>query len=115
MSGADELKAEFDKARYDEFFTRRADHLLEVKIPGYSSPSVYITYDFLTRAVYSRTGHGEGGVDVKLFKDIDRDVLEALHAQLKSLGGRPPALPARADENGGLGKVPPAQDGVKFG
>lgn len=113
MSGAEELKEAFRKAQ--DYFVRVGDHLLEVKTPGYSGPNIYVTYDFLCRMAYARTGSSESGVNVMRFCDLDRDVLEAMHAQLVRLGGKPPSLPPAASENDGLKKIASASPRVDLG
>lgn len=55
-------------------------------------PTVYFAYNFLTRAlVISNNEDGTGGT-TKLFKDVDREILEAMYQKLIDLGGQPPPL-----------------------
>ena len=56
------------------------------------------TYDFLSRVMISvvrTSGYAEAGIAMTTtpFRDIDREVLEAMHKTLIELGGKPPALP----------------------
>ncbi len=53
----------------------------------------YCTFHFLTRTMTVTTGHGEGGVTVVPFSQLDREVLEFMHAKLVEMGGHPPVLP----------------------
>lgn len=58
--------------------------------------SVYNSFDFLTRSMYTRTGSSEGGVTVTPFAQLDREVLVAMRDKLVELGGTPPDLAPEA-------------------
>ena len=60
---------------------------------GSNAGSTYISYDFLTRTMVTRNGHGDAGVVVIPFSQLDREVLAAMREKLIELKGNPPALP----------------------
>jgi hypothetical protein len=47
-------------------------------------------YDFGLREIVIAKGHG---ISVTPFSQVDREVLETMHAKLTDLGGHPPPLP----------------------
>ncbi len=49
-----------------------------------------ITYDFLNRMMITTYG---SEMKFVLFKDLDREILEAMRDKLIELGGTPPAMP----------------------
>lgn len=55
--------------------------------------SHYCTFHFLTRTMSLTTGSSEGGVTITPFSQLDREVVEFMHAKLVEMGGHPPALP----------------------
>jgi hypothetical protein len=54
--------------------------------------STYISFDFMTRAMFTRNGHGDGGIVVTPFSQLDRDMLINMRDTLIELGGKPPEL-----------------------
>ncbi|HYD18493.1 MAG TPA: hypothetical protein VEF76_08450 [Patescibacteria group bacterium] len=57
---------------------------------------IYMTYDFMSRVLLTRTGNSEGGLSVTPFNQLDRETLVAARDRLVQLGGEPPELPAEA-------------------
>ena len=51
----------------------------------------YSYFHFVTRTMSVHSSHG---LAVVPFSQLDREVLEFMHAKLVEMGGRPPALPA---------------------
>ncbi len=73
--------------------TKENDMILMVRSGTVSQRTFFATsyYDFGLRHVLTST---RGGVSVTPFSEVDRDVLETMHAKLTDLGGHPPPLPA---------------------
>lgn len=61
--------------------------------------STYIAVDFMTRTMVTRNGHGDGGVAVTPFSQLDRDMLINLRDTLIEMGGKPPELAPEASTN----------------
>ena len=82
------------KDRFNNIYSAQKtnDYVLDLT---YSSQAgaVYISLDFMTRTMISRTGYGDGGLAVTPFSQLDRDMLIDMHDTLTELGGKPPALP----------------------
>ena len=84
------LKAEFN-ANY--VATKENDFVLGVQYTagGYTNSMLY---DFNARIMFARTrGHGDGGISITPFSQLDRDTLIDFREKLLELGGHPPELP----------------------
>lgn len=94
MSLSEDFAAAQEKAGTGSvtFYPANAGTSLSFQQAGRYS-SHYCTYHFLTRTMTMSTGHNEGGITVVPFAQLDREVLEFMHAKLVELGGHPPALP----------------------
>lgn len=56
-----------------------------------------LIYDFIGRIMIARTsGHGDGGISVTPFSQLDRDTLIEMRDRLVALKGDPPDLPPEA-------------------
>ena len=75
--------------------TDRTPYVLDLYIETRAG-SMYNSFDFLTRSMYTRTGSSEGGVTVTPFSQLDREVLVAMRDKLVELGGTPPELSPEA-------------------
>lgn len=58
--------------------------------------STYISMDFMTRTMVTRSGSSDGGLVVIPFSQLDRDMLINMRDTLVELDGKPPELPAEA-------------------
>ncbi len=98
MSLADSFKKAQDKLTAENKTPAKLDPTLmgmAVTIAQYAGHvTVYQTYNFLTRMLICNTTETKGGVTVVPFAQLDREVLEFMHAELVKLGGNPPPLPA---------------------
>lgn len=56
-----------------------------------------LIYDFIGRVMIARTnGHGDGGLCVMPFSQLDRETLVEMRDKLVDMGGKPPELPPEA-------------------
>lgn len=96
MAHAEDFNASAEKyaGKNSSKFTKDNEVQLSVTQPGAYYDAIY-KYNFLTRMVLCNAGLYEkkAGIEFIPFSQIDRDVLEAMHAKLKKLGGSPPPLP----------------------
>lgn len=76
-------------------FTKDNDVQLSLTQPGLYNHATY-RYNFMTRTMLYSGGAADhkSGVAVIPFADLDPEVLDAMHAKLVDLGGKPPALPS---------------------
>ena len=70
-------------------YAKQNESTLRLYIDG-----TYHYYNFVMRALLSRTGGSDSGVTVTPFSQLDRESLEFMRDKLIELGGKPPALPA---------------------
>ena len=93
--------------RFD--FTKDNDVQISVSQPGVYYPANY-RYNFMTRTLLYSGGAGssdiKAGVAVIPFSDLDPEVLEAMHAKLVKLGGKPPSLPENVGKRSLIDKGP---------
>lgn len=94
MTFSEEFNTAQEKAgdRKQTFYLHNAGTSLSFLQDGRGA-NQYFNFHFLTRTMTVTTGHSEGGVTVTPFSQIDREVLEFMHAKLVELGGHPPSLP----------------------
>jgi hypothetical protein len=88
------LKDQFNDTRYT--VRKETPAVLSVRYDagGYTNALIY---DFIGRIMIARTGgHGDGGLCVTPFSQLDRETLIEMRDKLVELKGAPPELPAEA-------------------
>ncbi len=96
------LSAAFGKGGYT--VKKETDAVLSVqyKAGGYDNQ---LLYDFVARILITRTkGHGDGGLCVTPFAQLDRETLIDMRDKLIELKGNPPELPPEAPATQALAK-----------
>ncbi len=109
------LQKSFTPSTKSNIMNKVDDHQLEVKVGGYHGPTVYTTYDFLARVMYTTVSSSGASVAVTPFAQMDRESVEFMHAALKKLGGKPPELPTVVEEDKGLVKTSPPKKSIGLG
>ena len=88
-----DLSKAFNNAQYAA--TNKTPFVLDLYVETRAG-SMYNSFDFLTRNMFTRSGSSEGGVTVTPFSQLDREVLVAMRDKLVELGGQPPELAPEA-------------------
>ena len=84
------LKDEFNENGYST--AKINGFVLGVSYSNGGGSTTYLTFDFLTRVLITRTGSSDGGAAVTPFSQLERDSLIRLRDRLVDLGGHPPEL-----------------------
>ncbi len=109
------LKKSFSPSIRQHILNKADDHQLEVKVSGFHGPTVYTTYDFLARVMYTTVSSSGAGIAVTPFSQMDRESIEFMHETLKKLGGKPPELPPVVEEEKGFVKTAPSKRSNSLG